>query len=249
MNVNTTSSSSGGSNSMFNTNNRRTNINNNKTKVNNVLSSLFGSKYGLLLLNITLLLLMYTNTLRQSTDYNSYHSTDGVSRITKTTANEFSSSSSEGGGGKPCPTVDDDANTDTIVTTPLATDTAAVVVASDSDNYDIDSSTATVMAMATGYSLLDYQHFVGSLRKTGFKGNIILAVAPILEKDIELYLLSKNVIIKKVQYSKCNHENIKKELQNKTLEEINNSHDRELVTCLYPYSNLKHRWGKLLLFC
>ncbi|OEU11189.1 hypothetical protein FRACYDRAFT_141549, partial [Fragilariopsis cylindrus CCMP1102] len=100
------------------------------------------------------------------------------------------------------------------------------------------------MAMATGYSLLDYQHFVGSLRKTGFIGNIILAVAPILEKDIELYLLSKNVIIKKVQYSKCNHENIKKELQNKTLDEIENSHDRELVTCLYPYSNLKHRWAR-----
>ena len=235
MNVNTTTSSSGGSNSMLNTNNRRTTINNNKTKgVNNILSLLFGSKYGLLLLNITLLLLMYTNTLHQSTDYNSYHSTDG-DRITNI-ANGLSSSSSSGGADKPCPTVDvkTDTNADTVVTTPPAPAT--------------DDSTATVMAMATGYSLLDYQHFVGSLRKTGFKGNIILAVAPNLPEAEEAYLLSKNVIIKKVQYSKCNHENIKKELQNKTLDEIDNSHDRELVTCLYPYSNLKHRWGKLL-FC
>jgi hypothetical protein len=37
-----------------------------------------------------------------------------------------------------------------------------------------DSSTATVMGMASGYELPDYQRFIGSLRKSGFKGNIIL---------------------------------------------------------------------------
>jgi hypothetical protein len=33
-----------------------------------------------------------------------------------------------------------------------------------------DSSTATVMGMATGYSVQVYKRFVGSLRKSGFRG-------------------------------------------------------------------------------
>jgi hypothetical protein len=213
-------------------------------------------------------------TLRQSTitydadynyNFNNVNNNNDIESTTTTTANEdgsFSSSSFSGGGGKPCPTdvdvqTDTDADVDAIVT-PAAAAAAAVVIedqqqqlnnndgSSSSSSSSIESSTATVMAMATGYSLLDYQHFVGSLRKTGFNGNIILAVAPNIENDIELYLLSKEVIIKKVQYVKCSHIT-KKELINKTLDEIDSSHDRELVTCLYPYSNLKHRWGKFQL--
>jgi hypothetical protein len=245
MNVNTTSSSS--SNSMLNnTTSRRMTTNKTTKRVNSVLSLLFGSKYGLLLLNITLLLLMYA--LRQSTltdtvtdyNFNNIESTTN-SRMTTTattaTSNGLSSSTASvgGGGGKPCPAVAD-ADADAAA--------SAVLVENNNNSGSNGDKTATVMAMATGYSLLDYQHFVGSLRKTGFNGNIILAVAPNLEEKIEEYLKSKNVIIKKVQYVKCSHGLAKKELNNKTLDEIEDHHDRELVTCLHPYSNLKHRWGK-----
>jgi hypothetical protein len=186
--------------------------------------------------------------IRQSTltdtvtdyNFNNIESTTN-SRMTTTattaTSNGLSSSTASvgGGGGKPCPAV---ADADAAA--------SAVLVENNNNSGSNGDKTATVMAMATGYSLLDYQHFVGSLRKTGFGGNIILAVAPNLDEKIEEYLKSKNVIIKKVQYVKCSHgiASIKKELSNKTLDEIEDHHDRELVTCLHPYSNLKHRWGK-----
>ncbi|KAG7358949.1 hypothetical protein IV203_015538 [Nitzschia inconspicua] len=48
-----------------------------------------------------------------------------------------------------------------------------------------NSSTATVMAMATGYRLDAYKRFVGSLRKSGYQGHIILAVSPKLEPETE----------------------------------------------------------------
>jgi len=38
-----------------------------------------------------------------------------------------------------------------------------------------DSSDATVMGMAEGYDLEVHRRFVGSLRKSGFKGTIMLA--------------------------------------------------------------------------
>lgn len=103
-----------------------------------------------------------------------------------------------------------------------------------------DSSTASVLAMATGYSLLDYQRFVGSLRKTGYKGHIILAVSPDLPSDTEEYLLSKQVTIKKVSYVKCSHPVLTEEEQ-KTEKD---PHSKELVTCLHPYPSLKHRWAR-----
>jgi hypothetical protein len=37
-----------------------------------------------------------------------------------------------------------------------------------------DSSTATVMGMASGYGLSTYEQFVGTLRKSGYSGHIIL---------------------------------------------------------------------------
>jgi hypothetical protein len=47
-----------------------------------------------------------------------------------------------------------------------------------------------VMAYAEGYSLPYYISFVGSLRKTGFSGDIVLAIAhyPLLEKNVVEYL-------------------------------------------------------------
>jgi hypothetical protein len=100
-----------------------------------------------------------------------------------------------------------------------------------------NSSTATVMAMATGYNLGDYKRFVGSLRKTGYQGHVILAVSPVLEPDVEEYLTSKKVTIKRVSYVNCSHPLLKEEEQN-------GNHDKELVTCVHPYPSLKHRWAR-----
>eukprot|EP00536_Pseudo-nitzschia_multiseries_P006951 jgi/Psemu1/140135/gw1.154.50.1 len=95
------------------------------------------------------------------------------------------------------------------------------------------------MAMATGYSLYDYESYVGSLRKTGFTGNIILAVAPNIDRQSEDYLKSKNVIVKKVQYVDCSHP-----VKDTKAADADNFHDRELLTCLDPYPKLKHRWAR-----
>lgn len=100
--------------------------------------------------------------------------------------------------------------------------------------------TATVMAMATGYSLNDYQKFVGSLRKTGFMGNIILVVSPKIKKKEESYLLEKNVTLHKVQFVNCTHAVGDIVGQRKKL----NPHQKELVTCVHPFPELKHRWAR-----
>jgi len=82
------------------------------------------------------------------------------------------------------------------------------------------------------------------LRNTGYDGNIILAVSPILDQDIEDYLVSQQVIINKVKYVPCSHP-IKPEMAKlKDLSQIENEHDREMVTCLDPYPTLKHRWAR-----
>ncbi|KAG7354902.1 hypothetical protein IV203_004258 [Nitzschia inconspicua] len=100
-----------------------------------------------------------------------------------------------------------------------------------------NSSTATVMAMATGYRLDEYKRFVGSLRKSGYQGHIILAVSPKLEPETEKYFISRNVDYRKVQYVNCSHPII-------SPGETKNSHDKELVTCVHPYPSLKHRWAR-----
>ena len=99
---------------------------------------------------------------------------------------------------------------------------------------------ATVMAMATGYDLIDYQRFVGSLRKTGFLGNIILVVSPKIESTEENYLLEKNVIMHKAQYVNCSHNG---DLAEKSKDKTD-SHTEELLTCVHPYPKLKHRWAR-----
>ncbi|KAG7351471.1 hypothetical protein IV203_010831 [Nitzschia inconspicua] len=100
-----------------------------------------------------------------------------------------------------------------------------------------NSSTATVMAMATGYRLDEYKLFVGSLRKSGYQGHIILAVSQDLEPETEKYFKSRNVDFRKVQYVNCTHPIL-------SPEETMNEHDKELVTCVHPYPSLKHRWAR-----
>jgi len=95
------------------------------------------------------------------------------------------------------------------------------------------------MAMATGYDLRDYQRFVGSLRKTGFEGNIILVVAPDIQQRPEEYLRSKNVTMHKVKYTECSHP-VRKDVDKSKVD----SHTKELLTCVDPYPSLKHRWTR-----
>lgn len=56
-------------------------------------------------------------------------------------------------------------------TTDIAANSKTAIDANGENNWVMsDSSTATVMGMATGYSVGVYKRFVGSLRKSGFSG-------------------------------------------------------------------------------
>ena len=72
-------------------------------------------------------------------------------------------------------------------------------------NDDVIGRTATVLAMGTGYPLVTYQKFVGSLRKTGYVGNIIIVVAPSIDDEAAQYLASQQVTMRKAQYIPCAH--------------------------------------------
>jgi hypothetical protein len=95
-----------------------------------------------------------------------------------------------------------------------------------------DSSKATVMAVASGYPLHDYQRFVGSLRKTGYSGHIILAVSPDINEESIQYLLEKNVSIQKIQYVNCT--GLIADMQ----------HDHKPSACFHPYPFFKTIWGR-----
>jgi hypothetical protein len=100
-----------------------------------------------------------------------------------------------------------------------------------------DSSDATVMAMATGYNLRDNQQFVGSLRKSGFTGHIMLLVSPDIDESVEKYLVEQKVTIKRLQHIQCNYTTA----ENKENARI---HEKERLTCVHPYPDLKIRWSR-----
>jgi len=99
---------------------------------------------------------------------------------------------------------------------------------------DGDSSTATVMGMASGYDLSVYKRFVGSLRKTGYKGHIILGVAPNVQKNVLDYFERRNVTAKIMKWDNCTYRKIetdKKDIFQKTQCEAN-------------YPDIKIRWSR-----
>mmetsp|Transcript_41817 Transcript_41817/g.100366 ORF Transcript_41817/g.100366 Transcript_41817/m.100366 type:complete len:466 (+) Transcript_41817:802-2199(+) len=100
-----------------------------------------------------------------------------------------------------------------------------------------NSSTATVISMATGYKLGEYQRFVGSLRKAGYSGHIILAVSPTISNDAKMYLHSQGVQMYEVQKINCTFSIIDES-------KIKNQNDKEIQTCLHPYPTLKNRWAR-----
>lgn len=96
-----------------------------------------------------------------------------------------------------------------------------------------DSSTATVMGMASGYDMNVYQRFVGTLRKSGFKGKIILGVAPDVSQEVLDYFKIRDVTPKILHWANCTYRKIesKKDIFNKT-------------TCEEHYPDIKIRWSR-----
>ena len=103
------------------------------------------------------------------------------------------------------------------------------------------SKHATVMGMATGYGPTEYKRFVGSLRRSGFQGTIILVISTNPAPGVESYLKSQNVITKRLTTVNCTN-NIQYEANAKLT-----SHDVEVMTCAHPYPDLKVRWGRFAL--
>lgn len=180
-----------------------------------VVATIFQNRFALVALNVFALIFLIS---RNQTEFNDYYDL-GVSQLNTVSDSIYSSVSSS------CKT-----------TGAAYASTTTVIQENEPDLHE----TATVMAMATGYDLLDYQRFVGSLRKTGFMGNIILVVSPKIEEPEETYLLEKNVIMHKAQYVNCSHPVNEDLLKKGNL----GGHEKELITCVHPYPKLKHRWAR-----
>ena len=70
-------------------------------------------------------------------------------------------------------------------------------------HHENQISGETVAAMALGYTLNTYQMFVGSLRYTGYKGNIMIGLQNDAPMEIESYLVSQRCIIKYITLENC----------------------------------------------
>lgn len=96
-----------------------------------------------------------------------------------------------------------------------------------------DTSSASVMGMASGYRLGVYQRFVGSLRRSGFQGHVFLGVAPDVDPAILEYLRRRNVTAKVQTWVNCTYSDSdrKNDIFQKT-------------TCAHPYPDIKIRWSR-----
>jgi len=101
-----------------------------------------------------------------------------------------------------------------------------------------DSSTATVMGMGTGYSLEVYERWIGSLRKSGFRGHILMLVgADDLLPEVQRYFQYRNVTWRTVELldpSQCANQARGKGL----ISDISNE------ACVKAYPELKARWAR-----
>jgi hypothetical protein len=70
-----------------------------------------------------------------------------------------------------------------------------------------------------------------------------LLTEPNLPTEIEAYLLRRNVTIHRLQFVNCTTK-----LIDTDIDEIKNSHDREVVTCVEPYAHIKIRWSRFPIF-
>lgn len=103
---------------------------------------------------------------------------------------------------------------------------------------DAARSYPTIMGLAVGYDLDVFKFFVGSLRATGFAGNIILGVKPDLEEDVWDYLKEQKVIKKPVEMTNnCTYTGFKQEDDEKYEQD-----------CLESYPDYKISWGRFALY-
>jgi hypothetical protein len=108
---------------------------------------------------------------------------------------------------------------------------------------DRTSRHATVMGMATNYPVGVFKSFVGSLRRNGFLGHIILAISPDPKPGVVEYLNSQNVTMKRLKLVNCSTDILGASKNRSNL----NEHDIETMTCVDPYPDLKVRWGRFAL--
>lgn len=109
-----------------------------------------------------------------------------------------------------------------------------------------DSTSATVLGVAMGYDVTTLKGFVGSLRRSGFQGHIILGVSENVYPDVLEYLKSRNVTAKVLVSANCTfapwydgNETILAQLRQQR------PHDYEALTnCVGPYTDIKSRWVK-----
>ena len=87
-----------------------------------------------------------------------------------------------------------------------------------------ESRTATVMAFAMNYDLFTHQKFVGSLRKSGFAGNIILWVEENTKPGVREYLQTHGVTMRGLTFVNCTYVDLSAK------DETKNSHEKERLT-------------------
>lgn len=110
--------------------------------------------------------------------------------------------------------------------------TKATIVAREVSTMPVqhtDDRRATVMGMATGYKIGDYKRYVGSLRRTGYRGHIILGLNPDTKPAILEYLKSRQVTVKLLQWVNCTYgsESLPADAR-----------------CAHPYPDIKTRWSR-----
>ncbi|CAB9518860.1 expressed unknown protein [Seminavis robusta] len=114
-------------------------------------------------------------------------------------------------------------------------------------NNPLQNSThATVMGMAFNYGVSTFKSFVGSLRRTGYQGHIILAISDVPEPGVEDYLRQQNVVMKKLKIVDCQMDIDGLKEKEKQGEQLD-SHQKEVMTCAHPHNDLKIRWGRFAL--
>jgi len=114
------------------------------------------------------------------------------------------------------------------------------------DDPSSSSDTATVIGMATNYDLEVYERFVGSLRKTGYQGHIILGVGPDVSQRVLQYFRYRNVTAKILSWVNCTYATAPAA----TNSSKDDSHRNDEIFlqkdthCAHPYPDIKLRWSR-----
>jgi hypothetical protein len=101
------------------------------------------------------------------------------------------------------------------------------------------------MGMATGLGLNVLTIFVGSLRKTGYRGHIIIGVDEDVDEEVLHYFKLRNVTPIRLKYTNCTFDPFYKTKEELEAElESDPSLVRDLTVCADAYPDVKLRWAK-----